>query len=229
MSATLTRDGPTLRTPLVASALLHVLFAGALIATRPTAMPPAPPSYRVNLIAAPPGERRIATDPAPVAAPPTPAPTVKAATTAKPKVVASKAPPRTVATPSAGVASPKAPVAPAPAAGGPQGGKGGDVANVKIDGPAFPYQGYLDNIVRQIAVNFKPAARGALQAEVSFLIRRDGSIYGLRITRRSSVYSFDQDALAAVELASRSFGALPSGFADDVLPVIFTFDPRLIR
>ena len=103
------------------------------------------------------------------------------------------------------------------------------MANVKADGIAFPYPVYLQNIVRQIALNFRPSARGALAAEVAFMIRRDGTIAGVRITRRSSVYSFDQDALAAVELASRAFGPLPQGFSDDVLPVIFSFDPRLIR
>ena len=100
---------------------------------------------------------------------------------------------------------------------------------MKVDGIDFPYPVYLQNVVRQIALQFKPSARGALQAEVAFMIRRDGTIAGLRLTRRSSVFSFDQDALAAVELASRAFGPLPEGFSDDVLPVIFSFDPRLIR
>jgi hypothetical protein len=35
--------------------------------------------------------------------------------------------------------------------------------------------------------------------------------------------------MGAVEAASHSFGPLPQGFTDDVLPVIFSFDPRLIR
>ncbi len=103
------------------------------------------------------------------------------------------------------------------------------MANVKTEGIDFPYPVYLNNVVRQIALQFKPSARGALTAEVAFMIRRDGSIAGLRITKRSSVFSFDQDALAAVEVASRAFGPLPQGFSDDVLPVIFSFDPRLIR
>ncbi len=117
----------------------------------------------------------------------------------------------------------------AAAGGGPEGGRGADVANVKVDGINFPYPVYLQNIVRQIALQFRPASRGVLSAEVAFIIRRDGSMAGLRLTRRSSVYSFDQDALAAVELASRNFGPLPAGFPDDALPVVFTFDPRIIR
>ena len=93
----------------------------------------------------------------------------------------------------------------------------------------FPYPVYLQNVVRQIALQFKPSAKGALTAEVTFLIRRDGSVAGVRLTKPSSMFSFNQDAMAAIELASRAFGALPPGFKDDVLPVIFSFDPRLIH
>ena len=147
---------------------------------------------------------------------PSKVPPLRAPKTATPNVTQPVAPPKTAAlAPTAG--------------GGPIGGRGADVANVKVDGIDFPYPVYLQNVVRQIALQFKPSARGALQAEVAFMIRRDGTIAGLRLTRRSSVFSFDQDALAAVELASRAFGPLPEGFSDDVLPVIFSFDPRLIR
>ena len=53
--------------------------------------------------------------------------------------------------------------------------------------------------------------------------------FARREDARSGVYSFDTEAMGAVEAAARSFGPLPSGFSDDVLPVIFSFDPRLIR
>jgi outer membrane biosynthesis protein TonB len=90
---------------------------------------------------------------------------------------------------------------------------------------------YLQNVVRQIALQFRPPPNSALRAEVTFLIRRDGSISGLRLVSRSGSFSFDQDAMGAVEAAARTnaFGPLPQGFTDDVLPVIFSFDPRLIR
>ena len=134
-----------------------------------------------------------------------------------------------VATPGIGAPARPAKAAPAPVAGGgSQGGRGADVANVHVDGIDFPYPGYLQNVVRQIAVNFKPS-RGGLTAVVAFLIRRDGSVTGIRLTTRSGVYSFDTEAMGAVEAAARSFGPLPAGFSDDVLPVIFSFDPRLIR
>jgi protein TonB len=135
-----------------------------------------------------------------------------------------------VATPNAGTAGAKATAAPR-AGGGPVGGRGADVANVRTEGIEFPYPVYLQNVVRQIALQFRPSGGNALRSEVAFLIRRDGSISGLKLVTRSGVFSFDQDALAAVEAAARvnAFGPLPQGFTDDVLPVIFSFDPRLIR
>jgi len=229
----------SLRVPLVVSFVLHAGVAAAFIFARQSARAPVPPTYRVSLIAAAPAPRQIGVvQPAApaVAAPTPPAPTPRARATPEPERMKapSKVPPlRRPKTATPNVAQPVAPptpAAPAPTAGGgPTGGRGADVANVKVEGIDFPYPVYLQNVVRQIALQFKPTARGALQAEVAFLIRRDGTIAGLRLTRRSSVFSFDQDALAAVELASHAFGPLPQGFSDDVLPVIFSFDPRLIR
>ena len=64
-----------------------------------------------------------------------------------------------------------------------------------------------------------------------FFIRRDGSMNGFQFRRRSGSYEFDLEAQGAVEAAARSgaFGPLPDGFRDDVLTVIFSFDPQLIR
>ena len=228
-------DGYSLRRPLAASVVLHAIVIAGFLVLRPGTHAPQAPTFRVNLVAAAPGLRQVGVvQPTPPVAQ---APRQAQAPLARevPEPARMKAPARGSALPVRKVATPNAaPASAVPAAapvagGGPTGGKGADVANVRVDGPAFPYQGYLDNIVRQIAVEFKPAARGALSAEVAFLIRRDGSVAGVRLTRRSSVYSFDQDALAAIELASRKFGPLPQGFSDDVLPVIFSFDPRIIR
>ena len=44
-----------------------------------------------------------------------------------------------------------------------------------------------------------------------------------------SDYSFDLEAQGALEKAMAQFGPLPQGFPDDVLPVVFSFDPRLIH
>jgi Periplasmic protein TonB, links inner and outer membranes len=153
-----------------------------------------------------------------------------------PKVVKASPKPVPPATPRAGSkaaeSATKAPaVSAAHAGGGPSGGKGADVANVQVAGINFPYPEYLQNVVRQIAVRFTPPRGGALTAVVTFMIRRDGSIAGLRLATRSGVYSFDTEAMGAVDAAAQAhaFGPLPQGFSDDVLPVIFSFDPRLIR
>jgi protein TonB len=235
VSAATLEQGSSLKLPIVASAGLHIAFLAVLLLSRSGNHAPSAPTYRVNLVAAPPGERQIGVVQPPTAAPVTTAPTpppvaretpVKAKGPAKAKPV----PKPKVATPNAAPAK-TAPAATTPqpvAGGGPQGGRGADVANVNVQGITFPFPAYLQNIVRQIAIQFKPANR-TQSAEVAFIIRRDGTVAGLRLTRRSSVYSFDQDALAAVELASKAFGPLPAEFADDALPVIFTFDPRIIR
>ena len=237
MSAVASRhDDVSLRAPLVAAIVLHALVATLFIVARDSPRPPVAPTYRVSLIAAPPAARQIGVvQPAapPVVTPPAPPPRSRATPEPERMKAPTKAPPvRTpkVATPNAGAAPTKA--APAPrAGGGPTGGRGADVANVRTEGIEFPFPVYLQNVVRQIALQFKPSGNGALRAEVAFLIRRDGSISGLKLVTRSGAFSFDQDAMGAVEAASRAnaFGPLPQGFTDDVLPVIFSFDPRLIR
>jgi protein TonB len=235
VSALTSRDGLSLRTPMAASAVLHLVAVSAFLLARAAPSVQVPPTYRVSLIAAPPGPRQIGVvspTPAPSVAP---APAVPKRTTPDPSHMPAKAKPvkplkaTKVATPVAPARAAPAKAAAGPVAGGgPQGGRGADVANVRVDGIDFPYPGYLQNVVRQIAVNFKPS-RGGLTAVVAFLIRRDGSVAGIRLSTRSGVYSFDTEAMGAVEAAARSFGPLPAGFPDDVLPVIFSFDPRLIR
>ncbi|HEY2025678.1 MAG TPA: hypothetical protein VGG78_01630, partial [Gemmatimonadaceae bacterium] len=162
MSAAAPRDGVSLRTPIIVSAAMHLLIAAVLVLGRRGTPVPMPPTYRVNLIAAPPGPREIGVvQPAPQTPAPTP-PTPPAAARSTPEPsrmkAPSKAPPKRApktATPTVG-ATPKQ-TAPVPAAGGgPTGGRGADVANVTVDGIAFPYPAYLENVVRQIAIRFKP-------------------------------------------------------------------------
>ena len=250
MTALESPRGFTLRGAAVASGLLHVFAVSLFFLVRgapPVAMPP---TYRVNLVAAPPGPRAIGevqpmTKPeAPPAAEKPPAekaaPAPVARETPDPsrmkalndRKTSAKKPPK-MATPNA-VASktPASRSTSAPVAGGgPTGGRGADVANVTVEGIAFPYPGYLENVVRQIAIRFDPSGSRSLTAVVAFMIRRDGSVSGLRLTKRSGVYSFDTEAMGAVDAAAtaHAFGPLPQGFSDDVLPVIFSFDPRLIR
>lgn len=234
------RGGPSLALPVVASLGLHAAVVAAFIALKAPAAPPMPPVYRVKMFAAPPGPRQIGVvQPTPTAPTPAPAPTPVRPKTEAPtmpapsrKVPARKQPKQ--ATPTPPTATRPATKTPAATAGGGEvGGRGADVANVNTGGIDFPYPGYLENIVRQVALRFKPSVSGALRAEVSFLIRRDGAVplSSIRLVTRSGVYSFDLEAQGAVEAAANAnaFGPLPSGFADDVLPVRFRFDPKVLR
>lgn len=234
--------------PFTLSALLHAAVATLLFNTLKERKQVAlPPMYRVSIVAAPPGERAIgevksgqpkATTA--VTQPSAAQSTLKEMPLPKAKP-AQKTPAR--ATPSAAKPAAKAgatdakavpqPKTEAPkAGGGPVGGKGTDVATVRSDGIEFPFPGYLNNIVRQIALNFKPRNTNArLKAEIRFLIHRDGSVSDLTFIRRSGNFSFDLEAQGAVEAASsaRRFGPLPDGFPDDVLPVVFSFDPEFLK
>jgi protein TonB len=211
---------------LVGTLLVHAAAASFLLTTvRPTKA--APPTYAVDLVAAPaPTEKRLAREalptpppeekPAPVKPPP-PKP-AKAPTAPKPKPpppteVKKEPPPKTAA-----------PATPAP---GETPSTGSDVATIKTPGLAFPYPEYLRNIVTQI---YQRWDRGSAQrnfAEISFLILRDGSVRDIRFVTRSGSFAFDLNAQGAIEAAgnTRAFGPLPDGWDADVLPVSFYFKP----
>lgn len=233
------QSGARLGGPLGVSVVLHASLIAAAIFARPGPPRARPPVYSVTLVAAPAGPRAIGTtapEPAP-APPPTPV-------TPPPRAQTN---PRDMPSPTKAKPTPRKPTAPATptpptknaakdvplqkAGGGPTGGTGTDVANVSIKGVDFADQGYINNIVRQIALRFKPRNPGALRAEVFFIIRRDGAIGEFRFLTRSNVYAFDLEAQGAVESAgsAKAFGALPPSYVNDFLPVIFSFDPSLIR
>jgi protein TonB len=227
-----------LRGPFGVSVVLHASLIGAAIFARPASPKALPPVYKVNLVAAPAGPRAIGeVTPAPVPPTPTPAAPPKRADT-NPRDMAPpvkpKPTPRKAAAPATPTLEPKSSPKNTPvtkAGGGPVGGAGTDVANVKSEGVEFPFPAYLNNIVRQIALRFKPRNPGALRAEVFFIVKRDGSIGEVRFLTKSNVYAFDLEAQGAIESAgsSKAFGALPDGYVNDFLPVIFTFDPSLFR
>ncbi|HCU13334.1 MAG TPA: hypothetical protein DGB72_14525 [Gemmatimonadetes bacterium] len=244
-------SGSRLVAPFTLSAILHAAVATLLFNTMKERKPVAlPPMYRVEIVAAPPGERAIGEvkTAQPKAAASVTQPTATQSSVKEMPLPTAKPAPRTPAraTPTQGkvaqsqkVAPPtEAKVTPQPktaapkAGGGPTGGKGTDVATVRSDGIEFPFPGYLTNIVRQIALNFKPRNPAArLKAEVRFLIHRDGSVSDITFIRKSGNFSFDLEAQGAVEAASsvRGFGPLPDGFPDDVLPVVFSFDPEFLK
>jgi len=228
---------PRLGVGIVGSVLLHGALIAAFIVLRPAAPPPAPPLFRVQLVAAPRAEPAISVpQPQPAAAPVKTVPppiTKKVPPRHLPPVKAKPAPSSAPVseTPSPAKAEP---VAPQPVASS-AGGRGADVANLVTAGIEFPYPGYIQNIANQLIRQFNAihTGRGALVAEVGFTIRRDGTVplESIRLVTSSGVYTFNQDALAAVEAAANAkvFGPLPAGFREDILPVHFRFEPAALR
>jgi protein TonB len=221
-----------------------VVHAGAVLflvaAVKPTRA--SPPSYAVELVAAPaPTTKRLAREalptpppeekPAPT--PPKPAPPQKD----KPAPVTPK-PPKPAKTPPTPAPKPPpteterepaprtaAPVEPVP---GETPSTGTDVATIKTPGLAFPFPEYLRNIVTQVYQRWdRASAKQNSFAEISFLILRDGSVRDIRFVTRSGSFAFDLDAQGAIEAAgnTRAFGQLPDGWEADVLPVSFYFKP----
>ena len=232
-------SAPRLTGGIAASALLHGGLIAAFLVLRPAPEPQGPPTYMVRLFAAPPGAEvtsapvsaappRAAAPEKPAAAPPTPpktkVPAKKAKPTPTPPIAAQTAPPK-------GRDEPKSATPPA----GSQlstGGKGSDVATVQTAGIEFPYPWYTNRVVAEILKRF-PGSRIALTAEVQFVIRRDGSVdpASIRLGKSSGNYSFDTQAVGAVESAANAkvFGALPTGFPEDILPITFRFSPTLVK
>jgi outer membrane biosynthesis protein TonB len=222
---------PRLTAGVVASVLLHGGLIAAFLLVRTPAPPPSPPMIMVRMFAAPAGDRAIgavqeapAVTPAPT--PPKPVTTKPVAPTAKPKPAPKAASP--TSEPKGGAKPAAAPKA----GGGETGGHGADVANIDTPGMQFDYPAYTDNIVRQLLRYFGGLA-GRLEAEVRFVIRRDGSVdpSSIKLVTSSGNYSFDQRALGAVESAAnaKAFGSLPPGFREDILPVTFRFSPQIIK
>ncbi len=233
-----TRRAPGLAGPLILSVVLHAVVIVPFAVWRGTAPAPQAPMYKVELIAAPAGERSagVVRDVPPEKPPEETKAPPKAATKATEKVAAVKPPEKRAKVPTRATENitktveKKVPASKAPTAGGGEvGGQGADAATVRTEGIDFPFPGYLRNIVQQIALNFKPKNPGARKAEVFFLIQRDGSVSGFRFITSSGDFAFDLEVQGALEAAKGSFGPLPAGFTDDILPVSFSFDPARLR
>ncbi len=238
MAQSVTRAGrPGLAPAVAVSVLVHgalIAVVAYLAANDRVALPPV---YKIDLVAAPAGPRSVGqVQPAAAPAPKVDAPVPKSPDTKLDNPVRKAAPPpkRTPPPPATRVpnAASAKPNTPAPkAGGGPVGSTGSDVTNIRSEGIAFPFPGYLNNIANQIVLNFETTDPRPLSAEVFFLIQRDGRVTEFEFRKRSGSSAFDIAARGAVEAAgrSRSFGPLPEGFRDDVLPVIFTFTPQMLR
>ncbi|HSE28370.1 MAG TPA: TonB C-terminal domain-containing protein [Gemmatimonadales bacterium] len=198
---------------------------------------PMPQTYAVELVAAPAGRpaparaRDVVERPA---APPEPAVSeAPAKTPVKTAPVPPRRTPEREPTPRASDRTADAPRKAPPAAAesplpGETPGTGRDVANVSVPGIQFPYPEYLRNIVAQVLRRWSPPGGRALTAEVSFLIRRDGTVHDVRFKTPSGNFTFDLSAQGAIESAgsNRAFGPLPDGWEADVLPIVFFFEPR---
>lgn len=177
-----------------------------------------PPSYAVQLIAAPAGSAVTARPDAPPPAPVPPADTRPA-----PRRTPSKP---TSQTQTKVPAKQSAPVVPLK---GETPSTGSDIANVNTLGKMFPFPEYLRNLVSQIYRRWnRPSDDSPLKAEVGFVILKDGTVRDIRVLSSSRSYSFDQEALGAVEAAAtvKAFGPLPAGYGQDYLQIAFTFAPR---
>lgn len=232
------RPAAQLHAPIGVSLALHAALLTAAFLLSQTERIVLPPVYRVDLIAAPAGPRSVGeVAPSPAQSPPDAAPTptrpsseVSQVPTTRP-VPARSRPPATKATQTPNAKSVPKAAPTARAGGGPTGGQGTDVATVQLGETAFPYPVYINNIVNQILSRFAPDDTRPLLAEVIFMIHRDGSVSQFTFRTRSGSYNFDLEARGSIEAVGRSkaFGPLPEGFKDDVLPVIFTFSPQIIR
>jgi periplasmic protein TonB len=236
-----TGSGPSrsrsLTAPFGVAVALHVAAVAVLVFAKAGEGKNMPPPVRIEMVAASAGAKAVGVVDPVKTAPDKPVPTRTKEAPKAPAPVKKTPPPKTKQTtasvPKPDTPQPKTAAAPK-AGGGAAGGKGSDVVNLKVDdGIDFPFTGYLQNIVNQIMSRFEWKGNSTYRADVSFLIRRDGTIAegSIRVVTTNGSYAFKAEATGAIEAAgnAKSFGKLPDEFADEVLPVVFSFDPKIIR
>jgi periplasmic protein TonB len=213
---------------LIGTVLVHAA-AAAFAFTQASTVKAGPPSYAVELVAAPAPapKQRLAREAVPTPPPQEKPAPVKPLPKPKPPKTPPAPEPKPPPTDTEREPPPKtaAPVTPVP---GETPSTGTDVATIKTPGLQFPFPEYLRNIVTQVYRNWDRDAAGQNSfAEISFLILRDGSVRDIRFVTRSGSFSFDLGAQGAIEAAgnARAFGPLPDGWDADVLPVSFYFKP----
>jgi len=207
---------------LAGTIVVHAAAVGFLLlgVRPPTTFPPV---YAVNLVAAPAPRPEARPAPEAVERPvePPPAPVKSTPPTKEPAPAPVRTPPREQREP-----APRSRTTAAPAQGETP-GTGSDAVTIKTPGLTFPFPGYLENIINQVYRRWERPAGSRLRAEVSFLIKRDGSVHALQFLTSSGNFSFDLSAQGAIEAAGNSgaFGPLPEGYEADVLLVSFYFAP----
>lgn len=202
----------------LASVLLHVA-AGLLFLRTSSSMasPPPPDTYQVKLVAQMDEEAPVRQDPQPAEAaeeehrPPPPEPSPRPMPeTERPKVEKEEEVPLPSKEPARAEE------------------EGDETVNVQLEGKTFPFPDYLQNIIAQVNRYWRPPTGArSLQAEIAFVIARDGSVSDIEWINRSGDLSFDLEARGAVEAAGRNqaFGPLPERYPRDRLRVSFFFDP----
>src|SRR5205807_1139237 len=72
---------------------------------------------------------------------------------------------------------------------------GSDPLTVSTEGIEFPFPEYTNNIITQIAMRWqRPLQTTPLEAEIGFLIHRDGSVSDMQFIKRSGNFGFDLEA-----------------------------------
>ncbi len=210
---------------LTSSIVLHVSLIGAVLIAAKTSRAEEPTAqfqtFRIAISSPPP---QVAGEPEPAPAKPAIAKQPK-----PPEVTPKKSPVKKTA-PAIVDAKPATPKKAEPVKGKnpkPGAAQGGDGLNVLMEGEEFPFPNYLENIIRQVDRFFRPLGEGNLETEVGFYIRRDGSVSGLRVHKKSGNSLFDIQAVESVEQAAKRglLGALPKEFPRDSLGILFKFVP----
>lgn len=229
-------DGRRDRVPYVGSAAIHVVAIALAFWTTAAEPPPLtnPLTFQIDIVSPP------ATAPEPEPEPPAPEEDLvveqpdpqPAEPEEPPPVVDDKPEPEEVETPPPETKpTPPPETEPAeekPAADSAGAKASGEDLQVRMEGLQRDYPEYYRNIIRQINRCFRWSGGGrGWEAELYFVIHRDGTVSDLDITRESGNIRFDVAASEAVgDCAGRGrFGPLPEDFAWDQLPVLFTFRP----
>ncbi len=209
---------------LTGTVVVHALAGMFLVVGAANARKPAPPSYRVHLVAAPAPTEDVRKAPEAVERPaeekPAPAPKAKS-----PKSTVAAAAPPPMADNTKREAAPRTTPKTQPLPGE-RPSTGSDPLTVSTEGIEFPFPEYTNNIISQIAMRWqRPLQSTPLEAEIGFLIHRDGSTSDMQFIKRSGNFAFDLEAQGAIENAGlrRAFGPLPDGWGADVLFVRFYF------
>lgn len=107
---------------------------------------------------------------------------------------------------------------------GVRGSQPGDADKPGVNARAALFGKYMETLKRRLRRNWQPP-RGEESRKIAVLmiINRDGSLKDTKIYESSGSEASDKAAIEAVE-ASAPFPTLPTGYAGESVPILFTFD-----